>query len=82
MDFCSYCGMGYYERKCSLCGATTEVCGCDFGRYVCEEHICSDCGEPALELNEHGECPECEARTMAKKIDDWRRERWRRGFTP
>ena len=58
--YCDYCGWGYTERICRICGDTIQVCGCDFARDVCEEHQCCGCfGETTEELDEDGLCPDC-----------------------
>lgn len=34
---CDSCGYAYHTVECVLCGDGFEVCGCDFGRVVCDE---------------------------------------------
>ncbi len=61
--YCDYCGYDYLKRKCTICGATIEVCGCDAGREVCERHYCASCQEAFGEdenFNEDRECEECQ----------------------
>ena len=57
--YCSYCGYSYLKHKCKLCNAIIETCGCDPARNFCEEHFCTSCQEPFLELNDFGECDNC-----------------------
>ena len=60
MNYCDYCGLDYIKHKCQICGAEIETCGCDCARGVCEEHMCSECGEASkYELDDEGRCRSC-----------------------
>ena len=74
--YCDYCGYSYIKLKCVVCGDTIEVCGCDCGRRVCEEHYCANCGETEIhdgDLDNQGICPSCIERRGEKMESKWRK---------